>query len=240
VHIFERTSRGRKFRIASQSLWDPVRGHSVARQAVLGSAEPPPMADLASTQIVGHRAIGDVGALVWVAEQLDLVGLIDRTSGLTQSTTLPSLGEMVVAVAIQRACAPGPKIALAAFLAGSLPRVSCLPAAKFTGQAFHRLAKHITEADLERIQVVLARAIVERFSLQTEVLAFDTTNFDTHIATPTPGNWHGGVTPRASGEICAWSGWVCWSARPNTSHCSTVPFLGIAPTKRCCEPVWKD
>jgi hypothetical protein len=40
---------------------------------------------------------------------------------------------------------------------------------------------------LERIQVVLARAIVERFSLQTEVLAFDTTNFDTHIATPTPG-----------------------------------------------------
>jgi transposase len=62
-----------------------------------------------------------------------------------------------------------------------------LPAAKFTGQAFHRLAKRVTEADLEGIQVVLARAIVERFSLQTEVLAFDTTNFDTHIATPTPG-----------------------------------------------------
>src|ERR1700675_3687379 len=36
-------------------------------------------------------------------------------------------------------------------------------------------------------QVALAKAAVARFKLSTDVLAFDTTNFDTHIATTTPG-----------------------------------------------------
>src|ERR1700675_5153099 len=37
-------------------------------------------------------------------------------------------------------------------------------------------------------QVALAKAAVARFKLSTDVLAFDTTNFDTHIATTTPGD----------------------------------------------------
>src|SRR6185312_1552601 len=40
---------------------------------------------------------------------------------------------------------------------------------------------------LEAAQVALAQAAVERFKLSTNVLAFDTTNFDTHIATTTEG-----------------------------------------------------
>jgi hypothetical protein len=50
----------------------------VARQAVLGPAGRPPVADLATTRKVGERA---VGALGWVAEQLDVVTLIDRVCG---------------------------------------------------------------------------------------------------------------------------------------------------------------
>jgi transposase len=45
----------------------------------------------------------------------------------------------------------------------------------------------VTEAELEAAQVALAKAAVGRFELSTDVLAFDTTNFDTHIATTTPG-----------------------------------------------------
>ena len=97
------------------------------------------------------------------------------------------MGEMVVAVALQRACAPGPKSALAAFLDGCLPRASCLPASAFTGQAFHRLAAQVTETMLQTVQVQVAGAIVGRFKLRTNVLAFDSTNFDTHIATTTAG-----------------------------------------------------
>jgi len=187
MHIFEREVGGHPYRIAAQSVWDPERVRSVARQVVLGPAGPPPVADLAATRTIGTRAVGDVGALVWVAEQLDLVAHIDRACGGLGAQGGPSVGELAVAVAIQRACAPGPKRDLAAFLDGSLPRVSCLPGSAFSGQAFRRVAQQVTAAQLEQAQVAIAQAAVARFGLSTDVLAFDTTNFDTHIATGTPG-----------------------------------------------------
>jgi hypothetical protein len=76
MNIFERQVGGRRYRIASQSLWDPAKQRPFARQAVLGSADPAPVADLSSTHTIGTRLVGDMGALVWVAEQLDLIKLI--------------------------------------------------------------------------------------------------------------------------------------------------------------------
>ncbi len=187
MNVFERQVGGRRYRVASQSLWDPARQRPFARQAVLGPADPPPVADLASTRTVGTRRVGDVGALVWIAEQLDLIKLIDQACGLTGPTEGPTIGEMVLAVAVQRACAPAAKCHLAAFLESCLPRVSCLPDSAFTGQAFHRLASQVTDEQLESAQIDIARAATHRFELSTDVLAFDTTNFDTHIATTTPG-----------------------------------------------------
>lgn len=187
VNIFERQVAGRRYRIASQSLWDSSRQRPYARQAVLGAADPPPVADLGSTRTIGTRRVGDVGALVWVAEQLDLIKLIDQACGPSGATDGPTVGEMVLAVAVQRACAPAAKRHLAAFLESCVPRVSCLPAAAFSGQAFHRLAAQVTEEQLEKAQIEIARMAVWRFGLSTDVLAFDTTNFDTHIATTTPG-----------------------------------------------------
>ncbi len=188
VHFFEREVRGRRYRVAAQSVWDSEASRSVARQAILGPADPPLTMDLGATRTVGTRGVGDVGALAWVAEQLDLIGHIDRACGSRGAKNGPSLGEMVLAVAIQRACAAGPKRDLADFLGDNVPRVSCLPDKAFSGQAFHRLAQQVTEEELEAAQVALAGAAVRRFELSTDVLAFDTTNFDTHIATTTPGD----------------------------------------------------
>ncbi len=131
--------------------------------------------------------VGDVGALVWVAEQLEVVGVINRACGWCGGPKSVSLGEMVLAVAVQRACAPAGKCHLGAFLGGSIPRVSCLPTEAFTGQVFHRLAMTADEGQLESAQLELARAAASQFKLGADVLAFDTTNFDTHIATVTPG-----------------------------------------------------
>ena len=187
MHIFEREVGGRRYRIAAQSVWDSQQGRCVARQVVLGPAAPPPLADLRATHTVGSRGLGDVGALTWVAEQLDLVAQIDRACGGVGAKDGPSIGELTVAVAIQRACSPGPKRDLAEFLDSSLARISCLPGSAFTGQAFHRVAQQISDTQLEQAQVAIAKSAVARFELSTDVLAFDTTNFDTHIATTTPG-----------------------------------------------------
>jgi transposase len=187
MNIFERQVGRRRYRIASQSVWDPAKQRPFARQAVLGSADPPPVADLGSTLAIGTLLIGDVGALVWVAEQLDLIKLIDQACGLKAPRNGPTVGEMVVAVAVQRACSPGAKCHLAAFLESCVPRVSCLPASRFTGQSFHRLAAQVSDEQLEKAQIEIARSVIRRFELSTDVLAFDTTNFDTHIATTTPG-----------------------------------------------------
>ena len=187
MNLFERVVGGRKYRIASQSLWDSARQRPFSRQVVLGPADPPPVADLGLTRTVGTQRVGDVGALVWVAGQLDLIKLIDEACDLRVPADGPTVGEMVLAVAVQRACAPAAKGHLAAFLESCLPRVSCLPAAAFSGQAFHRLAAQATYEQLEKAQIEIARAAVRRFELSADVLAFDTTNFDTHIATTTPG-----------------------------------------------------
>jgi len=187
MHVFEREVNGQRYRIAAQSVWDPVRGRSVARQVVLGPAAAPPVVDLGATRTVGTRGVGDVGALIWVAEQLDLVAHIDRACGRLGAKGGPSVGELALAVAIQRACAPGPKRDLGEFLDASLPRLSCLPGSAFSGQAFHRVAQQVTERQLEQAQVAIAKVAVAQFGLSTDVLAFDTTNFDTHIATLTPG-----------------------------------------------------
>ena len=120
MHVFERDVNGRRYRIAAQSVWDPVRGRSVARQIVLGPATAAPVADLSATRTVGTQAVGDVGALIWIAEQLDLIGHIDRACGSLGAKGGPSVGELAVAVAIQRACLPGPKRDLAEFLDGAV------------------------------------------------------------------------------------------------------------------------
>ena len=116
INIFEREVGGRRYRIASQSVWDSGRQRPFARQVVLGPADPPPVADLALVRTIGTQRVGDAGALVWVAEQLDLIGLIDRACGQKGPEDGPTIGEMVVAVAVQRACAPAAKCHLAAFL----------------------------------------------------------------------------------------------------------------------------
>jgi transposase len=187
VYFSEKLVGRRRYRVAAQAVWDARIGRAYSRQVVLGPANPPPKVELSETRTVGRLRVGDVGALVWAAEQLDVVGVINRACGWSGGPKSVSLGEMVLAVAVQRACAPGAKCHLGAFLDESIPRVSCLPAEAFTGQEFHRLAMKADEGQLESAQLELARAAVSRFKLGTDVLAFDTTNFDTHIATVTTG-----------------------------------------------------
>lgn len=187
MFFFDRRVDDRLYRIVAQSVWDSRKQQPVSLQIVLGPADAAPVADLSDTRTVGTKRVGDVGALAWVAEQLDVVGLVDKACGRARRSNQPSVGELALGVALQRACAPGAKRDLAAFLDGSVARISCLPAERFSGQAFHRSAIGVTDEQLESAQLAIAHAAVTRFGLSAEVLAFDSTNFDTHIATTTEG-----------------------------------------------------
>lgn len=185
MHIIERAVGGRSYRIAAEAVWDAAKKQPYSRQVVLCPSDRPGKVDLAATRTVGRRRIGDVGGLAWVAEQLDVVGIINRACGASMSPKSASIGEMALAVAVQRACAPGAKRELAEFLDESVARLCCLPGKAFSGQEFHRLAAPVTDEMLEAAQIELAAAAIEKFELAVDVLAFDTTNFDTHIATTT-------------------------------------------------------
>jgi hypothetical protein len=190
MHFFERLVDRRWYRVVAQSVRDPRKQPPVSRQVRLGPADPPPVADLAKTCTLGTKRVGATSALSWVAEQLDVARLIDEACGAAGLAKGPSVGELTLGVALQRACAPGAKRDLAAFLDPSVVRISCLPIESFTGQAFHRGAASVTAEQLERAQLAIAGAAVTRFKLSklsTEVLAFDSTNLDTPIATTTPG-----------------------------------------------------
>jgi hypothetical protein len=183
MYFFERVREGRRYRYVGETEWDAARQRPRARQILLCPVDAPKRVDLSKTETVGRKRIGDVGALAWVAEQLDVVRLID--SICPASGAGPSVGEMAVAVALQRVCAPGAKRDLGAFLDETLPRSSCVPADRFTGQHFYRLAQGITAETLELAQIKIAHAVVEKFDVTADVLAFDTTNFDTFIASTT-------------------------------------------------------
>src|SRR5260370_18311444 len=66
MHVFERDVNGRRYRIAAQSVWNPVRGRSVARQIVLAPATAAPAADLGATRTIGTLAVGSVAAFISV------------------------------------------------------------------------------------------------------------------------------------------------------------------------------
>ena len=106
MYFFERTVGGRKYRVVAQSVWDSQKKQPISRQALLGPADVAPVADLSKTRTVGTKRLGDTGALSWVAEQLDVVRIIDETVAAAGSVKGPSIGELVLGVALQRACAP--------------------------------------------------------------------------------------------------------------------------------------
>ena len=94
MYFSEKLVGRRRYRVAAQAVWDAKVGRAYSRQVVLGPADPPPKVELSETRTVGRLRVGDVGALVWVAEKLDVVGAINRACGWSGGPKSVSLGEM--------------------------------------------------------------------------------------------------------------------------------------------------
>lgn len=180
---FEKEVDGRRYRMIAQSARVPGHKHPVSRQVCLGPVHDDEPFVPARSEVVGTRRVGDIGALLHVAEQLGVVEAFAEEAPRRGGG--PSLGEVILAVAAQRVCAPAGKSALHEFLEECQPRLSLAGHDEFSGAAFHRLTRGVPEEVYERVQLALARRACELYGLETDVLAYDTTNFDTFIATTT-------------------------------------------------------
>ena len=137
---------------------------------------------------VSSVSAGAVTALYHLANQLDVAGRIDRplhrAGHRTQKRNGLSVGQTLVAGMIGSACAPRSKRAFAHWAESTvLPELMGFSAAQLTSQHFWEQMHAVPIERLADIEQELVREVVRIEQLEVEALAYDTTNFYTHIAT---------------------------------------------------------
>jgi transposase len=136
---------------------------------------------------VASVTAGAVTALHCLAQELDVAGKINRAleqAGLrVQRRDGLSVGESLLAAMISRACAPRSKRAFAAWAKSTaLPELMGFAAAELNSQHFRDQMHALPVALLGRIEQEIVHAVIGIERLQPRALAYDTTNFYTHIA----------------------------------------------------------
>jgi len=131
---------------------------------------------------------GSVTALFHLSQELDLAGKINRAAarpgGHMQKRDGLTVGESLVAGIIGRACAPRSKRAFAGWAQTTLlPHLMGFAAAKLTSEHFWEQMHAVPVDKLAGIEQEIVREVIGLEQLQIQALAYDTTNFYTHIAT---------------------------------------------------------
>ena len=135
---------------------------------------------------VSSVSAGAVTALYRLAQEFDVAGRINRAiapEGKGQVRDVLTVGASLVAAMIARACAPRSKRAFADWARTTyLPELMNFAAADLTSQHFWDQMNALPVDQLASIEQALVRQVVEVEQLQRQALAYDTTNFFTHIA----------------------------------------------------------
>ena len=139
---------------------------------------------------VSSVSAGAVTALFGLARELDVAGLINNAlsgGGEVQIRAGLTVGESLVADMIARACAPRSKRAFADWATTTyLPELMKFAAADLTSQHFWDQMNVMPLEKLPEIERALVCKVVRTEQLQLRALAYDTTNFYTHIASTNP------------------------------------------------------
>ena len=135
---------------------------------------------------ISSVSAGAVTALHHLAQELDLAGRINRAiaqGGDVQVRDALTVGESLVAAMIARACAPRSKRAFADWAKTTyLPHLMQFTPADLTSQHFWDQMHAVPVEKLAVIEQELVQEVVRIEQLQLLALAYDTTNFYTHIA----------------------------------------------------------
>ncbi len=130
-------------------------------------------------------SFGGVAALLKMAQELNLVEIIDRH--VSKRAQGFSVGTYLLLAAINRCLAPCSKNQIASwYQKTSLPRLLKIPPDALSSQRFWDHMEYVDHDAILRIEEDLVRHLVEHFQMDLSSLAFDCTNFDTFIDTATP------------------------------------------------------
>ena len=135
---------------------------------------------------ISSVSAGAVTALVRLARELDVAGQINRAiisaGGEVQVRAGLTVGESLVTAMIARACAPRSKRAFADWAGTTwLPELMKFTAVDLTSQHFWDQMNVMPLDTLPEIEQALVQEVVRIEQLQLQALAYDTTNFYTHI-----------------------------------------------------------
>jgi transposase len=133
-------------------------------------------------------ACGAVDAVWHLAQEFDLPALIDaalaETGGRPRERDGLTVGASLTAAAIARLCHPSSKRAVADWAATTtLPRWLGVPATALTSQHFWDQMDAVPVQAVPLIEERIVQRVVATERVAPQVLAYDTTNFFTHLAT---------------------------------------------------------
>jgi transposase len=158
----------------------------IVKQTYLGRADHILAATQSATapppREVWLRQFGAVAALLNVAEQLDVLSIIDRHVPKRQQGA--SIGQYLLLAAINRACDPKSKLQIGPWYEQTiLPRLWKHPADTFSSQRFWDAMDAVSDEAIAGIERDLVDRLVATTQLDLRAVLYDTTNFATFIHT---------------------------------------------------------
>jgi transposase len=157
----------------------------VVRQVYLGRAEDIErrLAETAEPKSVIARSFGAVAAALRLCRELGVADAIDRALGATRGRRQgPSVGEMIMLAAINRACKPRSKRQLGDWhrrtaLARLLPAEPKALSSQRCWDAMHV----VSDEAIATAETEIVRRCIDRYRIELRPLIYDTTNFQTFI-----------------------------------------------------------
>ena len=131
-----------------------------------------------------HLAFGDVAAVWTMMRRLDVVGIIDRVTGVKVPGGHVSVGTYLALAALNRVVDPCSKLGFATWwkkTAGD--RFTKISASALDHRRFWDAMHAVSPEQLAVIEARITAAMIEEFDLDTSALALDMTNFATYIDT---------------------------------------------------------
>ena len=129
---------------------------------------------------------GAVAALHHLALELDIAARIDHALAPDSEIQIRgglTVGQTLVTAMIARACAPRSKRAFAVWAATTyLPELMKFSASNLTSQHFWDQMNEVAPDKLPEIEQAVVQEVIRIEQCQPQALAYDTTNFHTHIA----------------------------------------------------------